>query len=389
MRGSLTMCQVCYVRDFFGDFVRFKKIALVAVIFVVSRVHAQVGAQCEPPPARIIEPYVIAEIFPDVIYKVPGRDSAAEQLFRPIKKIAEPLAILGTYCLAAHGFLHVKSERDFSNRNCDDFSSWIDLLVREDALYFDRRKHESSSVSFYTGALSGNHTIRSLAFYIKSLRDKHLINLNSNRATDAWLSRRAAEYDVLPKKKLTAASAQNIALTSVLAKLGVAITVNDAATALADAERLYMLYLDTAREDGSFPAETRRGVSALKYTNMAISELIQIAEFAGEYGVDLYGYKSDKGVDIHLSVGFLLNSLFDDSKIGDYAQENFAPTNMNAGTGQYLGFLRNGFNWVRIYLRRFPTNDNAVLIKSILQMNDINLTGYFDEGTASVAGCSW
>ncbi|NCP44774.1 MAG: hypothetical protein GW822_15295 [Sphingomonadales bacterium] len=341
------------------------------------------------------EALVLKEIFPKVIDKTPGRDVGSAQLFEPIRKIAEPLAILGTRCLMHGGDSKVSpagAKADGGGKSADDscniFANWVEELVKQDALRFDRDKHRRSPVSFVTGALSGNLTIRPIALYAGALRDAGLIHLRSNSAFDEWLLRRVADYDNFPAR-LTPAAAQNLVMNSVLAKLTVGITVGNPQPALNEGAEVYKLYLDTARADGSFPAETRRGVSALKYSNMATGGLVIMAELATMEGRDLYQYRSPGGVDIHQSVGFVAKSILDESGIAEYAKENYAPTDKIEGSVQARHFIRDHAGWMSIYMRRFPKHENTKLLGQIMQSERVRFSGYYDEILGAMAGCVW
>lgn len=341
------------------------------------------------------EALVLKEIFPKVIDKTPGRDAGSAQLFEPIHKIAEPLALLGTSCLLQGG---VGKERQASAKadrggkpvddSCNLFANWVEDLSNQDALRFDREKHRSSPVSFVTGTLSGNLTIRPIALYAGALRDAGLIHLRNNKAFDEWMLRRVADYENIPTR-LTPAAAQNLVLNSVLAKITVGIAVKNPQSALNQAEKIFKLYLDTARADGSFPAETRRGVSALKYSNMATGSLVIMAELAAMEGSKLYEYRSPAGVDIHQSVGFVAKAILDESVIAEYAKENYAPTDKVDGGAQARQFIREHLSWMSIYIRRFPMNENTELLRKILKNEQVRAGGYYDDTLAAVAGCIW
>lgn len=348
--------------------------------------RAKQNAQsCMPRDKTAIEPLVLQEIFPKVIDRTPGHDAGSAQLFEPIRKIAEPLAFLGSKCLVDG---KTSGAKEGAKESCMAFSRWVDDLAQQDALYFDREKHRKSSVSFVTGALSGNLTIRPIALYVGVLRDAGLIHLRDNLAVDNWMQRRVADYDNLPPR-LTAAAAQNLVLNSVLAKLTVGIAVDKPQAALSQSEQVFKLYLDTARADGSFPAETRRGISALKYSNMAIGELVMLAELATIEGVNLYDYRSPKGVTLHQAIGFVAKAMLDESLIADYAKENYAPTDKGDGTAQARQFVREHMGWVQTYTRRFPQHPNTKLLEKIMQSSHVRTGGYYDETLGAIAGCVW
>ena len=340
---------------------------------------------CMPGRNATVEPWVMKEIFPNVIDRTPGQDAGSAQLFEPIRKIAEPLAFLGSKCLLDRKTVDAK---EGVKDSCMKFSSWVEDLAQQDALYFDREKHRKSSVSFVTGALSGNLTVRPIALYVGVLRDAGLIRLHDNQLVNRWLQRRVADYDNVPPR-LTAAAAQNLVLNSVLAKLTVGIAVDKPQVALSQSEQVFKLYLDTARADGSFPAETRRGISALKYSNMAIGELVMLAELSAMEGVNLYDYRSPKGVTLHQAIGFVAKAMLDESLIAGYAKENYAPTDKGDGSAQARHFVHDHMGWVQIYTQRFPQHANTKLLDKVMQSSQVRKAGYYDETLGAVVGCVW
>lgn len=321
---------------------------------------------------------VIDEIFSEVIYKTPGQDRGSEQLFRPIRTVAEPLARLGSACL------------DGDTASCWRFENWTHSLVKADALRFDRAKHQSSPVSFVTGTLSGNLTIRPIALYAGAMKEKGLIGDRDEAALISWLNRRIDEYDNFPQR-LSPDSAQNLVLNSVIARQAVDMMASKSTAknsrGTQRAEGMYRLYLDTAREDGSFPQETRRGVSALKYTNMAIGLLVVMAEMAEADGLSIYPYASLKGVDIHKTVEFMVSSLENESFIEGYAKENYAPTDKVEGAGQARHFMKDHIGWMWLYIRRFPGHLNTPRLIAVVASEKSKKRGYFDEILGVFVGC--
>jgi hypothetical protein len=350
---------------------------------------------CKIPPEQAIQPLILREIFPNVIYKTPGRDEGSAQLFAPIRNIAEPLARLGTRCLLQvnlipsserRGKLRTGSAGDTDS--CGAFALWVESLAKEDALRFDREKHHRSPVSLVSGALSGNLTIRPIAFYVGALRDAGIIRLSDNDAVDSWMLRRVVDYNNVPAQ-LTSVAAQNLVLYSVLAKLTVSIAVGKPREAINEAKLLFKLYLDNARADGSFPTETRRGISALKYSNMATGGLVMLAEISELAGVNLYNYSSSAGVDIHRAVGFVAKAILDESIISGYANENYAPTDKAVGDGQARYFMRDHLGWVSLYMKRYPMHANAKLLSEIIEKQHTLSNGHYDEILGAIDGCAW
>jgi hypothetical protein len=321
---------------------------------------------------------LLREVFPDPITKTPGRDKAAAALFLPIRQVAEPMARLGAACL------------DGQAAACQRFQTWMKGLVDTDALRFDREKHRHSSVSLVSGALSGNITVRPIATYAEALRRRGLLNDIPAAELLTWFDRRIADYDHYPAR-LSPASAQNLVLNAVAARLAVmSMTGQEDAQrqeALRRAEAVYKLYLDTARPDGSFPAETRRGLSALKYSNMAVGLLVAIAEMASDHGVNLYDHQSSAGVSIHTAIAFLLQAMQDDAPIQAYAAENFAPTDPPGDGRQNRHFTLDHLHWMGLYQKRHPGHPMSQQIEKVRPSLKEMRREHLDEITGLHVGC--
>jgi hypothetical protein len=335
--------------------------------------EAHIAERCSMAQSAAPNHVVIDEIFPAVIYVTPGHNLGSEQLFQPIRTIAAPLAGLGSNCLAG------------KQESCRQFSDWVQTLANADALRFDTAKHGSSPVSLATGKLSGNLTLRPIALYTGILRDRGLIRFDDDRVVNVWLLRRALNYEHMPKL-LTRASAQNLVLNSVLTGLTVGIATGEPSRFLDPADRIYRLYLDTMRRDGSLPEETRRGASALKYSNMAISGLTLLAELSNLAGRSLYAYRAPNG-DIHTAVGFLATALANENLIAGYAAENVTPTDAPAPGGrQSRAFMQDGMGWSAIYLARFPDSGTARMLVKVLPRMP---RAMYDATLGAVAACIW
>lgn len=350
-----------------------------SVVTYLNRAADRDGTrECRAGSSANAKELVISEIFSEVIERTPGRDKGSEQLFLPIRQIAQPLARLGAACL------------DGELASCEKFEGWLRDIVQTDSLRLDRQKHQKSPVSLVTGELSGNITIRPLALYAEALRQHGQLSSIPVESLIEWFDRRIEEYNHYPDK-LTPVAAQNLVLNSVIARLTVKL-ISDADPkrtydAAQRARRIFMLYLDNARPDGSFPAETRRGVSALKYTNMTVGLLVALAEIAQTLDMDLYSYRSPRGVSIHTAVGFLLYAIQDESVIEGYAVENFAPTDPSKNGRQNRGFLADHLEWMRMYQKRFPDNANVILMESLRRAAGIKYQEHFDEILGVYTGC--
>jgi hypothetical protein len=324
---------------------------------------------------------LIPEIFPAVIQGTPGRNLGSEQLFAPIVAVGFPLANLGSACMAGN------------SSACRQFTGWIERLAAADALRFDREKHKNSQSSLVTGELSGNDTLRPIAIYTSILRRDNLIALSNRDMVFNWMRRRAIEYSHIPAGEDQSRLAQNLVLGSAVTQLAVGITTSDASLTT-QASVVFRAYMDTMRSDGSFPEETRRGQSALKYENNAIALLVLTAELELARGVDLYSYRGRNG-DIHKAIKFWLDSLHDQSLIADYAAANVAQTDIVQPDGkQALYFLRpqrdmTQMGWVIPYVLRFPDNDNTKSLRKMIRHGEFPVLNRYDELLGVYPQCVW
>jgi hypothetical protein len=334
-----------------------------------------VAERCSVAEVQTSIPVLIDEIFPQVVYKTPGRDLGSEQLFKPIRTISEPLAQLGSACLGG------------KKSSCQRFATWVQDLADANALRFDREKHKQSPVSFVSGTLSGNLSLRPIALYSGVLLKKRLIAFPDNGSVFQWLRQRAKDYEHAPrggKPKL----AQNLVLSSAATQQAVGIAIGDQ-TLTGRANEIFEAYIDTMRSDGSFPEETSRGQSALKYSNMAVAGLVLVAELASTTGIDLYSYTGPHG-DIHDAVAFLLNAVDDETIIEPYAIARISPTDaIQPGGGQARAFLKSQFGWIDAYLARFPEFENATRIRNLIKTKGLRSPSYYDETLGAHADCIW
>lgn len=339
------------------------------------------GMDCAVPATDPSKQTIIPEIFPLVVHGTPGRNLASEQLYAPVMSIGYPLANLGSACMAGN------------KTACDQFSAWLDKLVSSDALRFDRDKHKGSQSSLVTGELAGNSTLRPIAIYTSMLRRHNLINLSDRKTVFDWMRRRAVNYSHITGGETEEQLAQNLVLSSAATQLAVGITTSDDSLNGA-AAKAYRAYMDTMRSDGSFPSESKRGQSALKYENNAIALLVLVAELELVKGVDLYSYRASAG-DIHKAIEFWIDALQNQSAISRYAAANFAPTDPIQPDGKQAlhflhpdrGMIQTG--WIIPYMQNFPNGENAKRIRKLIDQGRIQLLNGFDSILGVYPKCFW
>ena len=126
----------------------------------------------------------------------------------------------------------------------------------------------------------------------------------------------------------------------------------------------WSITLDSMRDDGSLPIETRRGARALYYHGRTISALVQIAERARVQGIDLYG-KPPWGIgSIHHAVAFFINAVINPTIVLPYAKTNHVPGPSKDYTRQHLGG-RGTLGWIAPYMARFPKHPNTLRLRTI------------------------
>jgi hypothetical protein len=137
----------------------------------------------------------------------------------------------------------------------------------------------------------------------------------------------------------------------------------------------WFITLDTMREDGSLPIETRRGARAMFYHGRTISALFAIAKRAEVQGLDLLGIERKKS--IHKAVQFYLDVADNPTLILEYAKNNDAPGPFKDYRTQDLdraGTINSsGHGWVRLYIDRFPKHPNTIRLLNLEKgKNDIS-----------------
>lgn len=144
------------------------------------------------------------------------------------------------------------------------------------------------------------------------------------------------------------------------------------------AQDIYKRAIRGMRKDGSLPGDSGRGGNALHYTNLALANLVAIAEFNADAGTDLYKFGSG-GRSIHEAVGFLSAATRNPGLIASYAdtprwQEGsfagYSPTNQDLRWAD-----RPAAGWGYYYLRRFGQSDTGIALRAALPFLKRNASG--------------
>ncbi len=137
---------------------------------------------------------------------------------------------------------------------------------------------------------------------------------------------------------------------------------------LSQSRRIYATAMRGMRSDGSLPGDSGRGGSALHYTNLAIANLVAIAELNAAAGHDLYG-DPQRGGTIHAAILFLARATQDPKLIAGYANTP------NWQDGSFSGYTpdnqdrrwanSNAALWGNYYLARFGNTAGGQSLRGI------------------------
>jgi poly(beta-D-mannuronate) lyase len=146
--------------------------------------------------------------------------------------------------------------------------------------------------------------------------------------------------------------------------------------------KIYKTAINSMRKDGSLPGDTERGGSSLHYTNLAIANLVVIAEFASDGGIDLYSYGSGNK-SIHTAISFLVAAQENPSLIAQYAVKT------GAKTGSFKGYSaekqdrrwasEEKASWGYYYLRRFGKSATGQSLREVAPFLRAGKAGVFSQ----------
>lgn len=124
--------------------------------------------------------------------------------------------------------------------------------------------------------------------------------------------------------------------------------------------------LQSIRDDGSLPIETRRGARALFYHGRTLTALIQIAERAKVQGINLYNLPPSPEKNIHKVASFFIEAVRNPELVLGYASTNKAPGPSKDYSRQDLGGSGT-LGWIAPYIAQFPNHHNT---KALLTMKE-------------------
>lgn len=141
--------------------------------------------------------------------------------------------------------------------------------------------------------------------------------------------------------------------------------------AFAESVERYFIAINQLRADGSIPDEAQRGPCALSSTNIAINNLVSIAESAAAQGYDLYSISVNDRT-LHTAIQFLLDAYDNFPLIAKYNNPNASCYLSNSAPIERKVFdPATATAWIEIYLARFPNTPLANRLRTRAGLNGL------------------
>jgi hypothetical protein len=129
--------------------------------------------------------------------------------------------------------------------------------------------------------------------------------------------------------------------------------------------------LEAMREDGSIPAEARRGARWYMYSTIALGHLVAMGEWAAAQGIDTYAGDIDEEHSLQNGIRFLFDGLGDFDVAVPYAKANHgAGESSNFRVPNISGWM---FAWIPAYRERF--GEDALMQRLATQTVDPRMCG--------------
>lgn len=146
-------------------------------------------------------------------------------------------------------------------------------------------------------------------------------------------------------------------------------------TAFAETVERYFVAINQLRADGSIPEEAKHGPCSLTYTNLAINNLVQLAETAATQGYDLYSLAAN-GQSIHTAIQFLLDASDAPTVLGRYYDPTAACNLVQSAPADQSVFTltpetSSASAWMEIYLARFPKTTLSDRLRRKIGLNGL------------------
>jgi peptidoglycan hydrolase-like protein with peptidoglycan-binding domain len=231
-----------------------------------------------------------------------------------------------------------------SDLQCQTVANFVSKWAEADALKPGAKpgQHEFNDISWI-----GNTLLRNMIFAYADARRLAKIDAQQDAANLDWLKRRVDEYHYI------AGEVSNHTLSNMMPAMAFGAMIGDRSM-MEDAFQNYRDVLDTMRDDGSLPAETRRGARALQYTNTQVSQLLATEEVARMQGIDLT--VEDGGKALKKTITFVIDAFENFDKVTSYAK-----VNDGAGPSKNYKLPALGpwtLGWWPAYYARFGNDEN-------------------------------
>lgn len=241
--------------------------------------------------------------------------------------------------------------------SCSNVVAFMSKWAAADALKPGAKRNQKA---FEDISWIGNSLLRNLTFAYADARKLVKVAPADDAAILDWLKQRIDEYHYIipsgnPVTSINYTEASNHALADMMPAMAFGAMVGDRPM-MEDAFKTYRVALDSMRDDGSLPTETRRGARSLHYSSFQLSQLLATEEVARTQGIDLTVDDAITGKTIPKAVTFMLDALENFDKVTPYAKAN-------VGAGPSADYKLPFFKplhmgWLPAYFARYGNDDN-------------------------------
>ena len=267
--------------------------------------------------------------------------TSAEDWFSPIQE-----GLMGTVNSCMSGVVTGNDER------CRTVIQFVLRWAESDSL---RPAVSRQNRAFEDHAWVANILLRNIIIAYGMVRQVHEVTPEQETIVLDWFKRRVDDHFYAERDE----PAGNHALAHTMPALALGVLVGDR-TLMEPSFEYWRLVLDSMRDDGSLPLETRRGARWAHYTHMHIAQLIAVAELAAPQGIDLYATSPGPDKTIQHAIGWLFDGLADFDLAAPYARQNVG----SPGDYRVPYFQQFHFGWLPAYQARFGNDETMMRIRS-------------------------
>lgn len=242
-------------------------------------------------------------------------------------------------------------------------SKWADA----DAMKLGVRRN---TFAYEDVAWAANTVLRTLIFAYADARKLVDVDPVENATILDWLKRRIDDFvwvrDTHGPDIAGPMRGDNHAMADAMPAMAFGAMVGDGSMLQTGITRL-QVSLSSMRDDGSLPAETRRGANALHYSNFQIGQMISAQVVAEAQGINPAGEEAAAGKTIPKAVDFMLDALEDFDKVTPYAKEE-----QGSSRPDYkLPFVIPAhFGWLPAYMSLFGKDENMVRLDTTFRFDE-------------------